>query len=255
MPHSADRPRPETPPPAAVSGAATVDNALEDWFAATVGQRMLKSEMDLIDAQFRRTPPGRTMLQISPLSAALLGTRSRHCLKIAVLPGMPAAPGAGGDYPRLIAMPLALPLAAGAVDVLLLHHSLEFAGDPQEVLREAVRTLAPHGQMLIICFNPRSLLHWCRRTPRPLHRLSAVQVSGWLKLLNCRVRSPAFGWYGFAGLDAWLTRQRLPGGGFYMLHAVKHVAGWVGPSALKVAPRRVRLPLATAASRLGGPGG
>nr|WP_306667753.1 methyltransferase domain-containing protein [Pseudoteredinibacter isoporae] len=50
-----------------------------------------------------------------------------------------------------------LPLATDSVDVLLLHHCLEFSSNPHELLREAQRVLIDHGHLVITSFNPLSV--------------------------------------------------------------------------------------------------
>lgn len=49
-----------------------------------------------------------------------------------------------------------LPMATDSVDVLLLHHCLEFSSNPHELLREAQRVLIDHGHLVITSFNPLS---------------------------------------------------------------------------------------------------
>ncbi|MDG1663327.1 MAG: class I SAM-dependent methyltransferase [Pseudomonadales bacterium] len=49
-----------------------------------------------------------------------------------------------------------LPVASDCVDVVLLHHVLEFASEPHQLLREATRTLTAGGYLLITGFNPMS---------------------------------------------------------------------------------------------------
>ncbi|WP_299975372.1 methyltransferase domain-containing protein [uncultured Pseudoteredinibacter sp.] len=50
-----------------------------------------------------------------------------------------------------------IPLATDSVDVLLLHHCLEFSSNPHELLREAQRVLIDHGHLIITSFNPLSI--------------------------------------------------------------------------------------------------
>lgn len=59
-----------------------------------------------------------------------------------------------------------LPFADDSIDCLLLHHQLEFAQDPLQLLREAERVLISHGQLILIGFNPHSLLGLAHCCPR-----------------------------------------------------------------------------------------
>ncbi|MCB1856188.1 MAG: class I SAM-dependent methyltransferase [Pseudomonadales bacterium] len=135
-----------------------------------------------------------------------------------------------------------LPLESDSVDTVIAHHSLDFAPNPHQVLREIQRVLTPQGQLLVIGINPysllglgtalrgldrRSLWHW--HSPVSLGRLT-----DWLHLLGCEVEGVT--WVGsvplvggatlrrwLARVDAWGNSHNLAVGGLYMLHAVKHV--------------------------------
>ncbi|MFT5706006.1 MAG: SAM-dependent methyltransferase [Oceanospirillaceae bacterium] len=49
-----------------------------------------------------------------------------------------------------------LPFEQNSVDVVLLHHSLDFTENPHQVLREANRILRPDGYLIVVGFNPAS---------------------------------------------------------------------------------------------------
>ena len=51
----------------------------------------------------------------------------------------------------------ALPFDSRSIDLALLPHTLEFASDPHQVLREVQRVLTPEGHIVILGFNPMSL--------------------------------------------------------------------------------------------------
>ena len=50
-----------------------------------------------------------------------------------------------------------LPIANGAVDAVVLPHTLEFETDPFAVVREADRVLAGEGHLIVLGFRPFSL--------------------------------------------------------------------------------------------------
>ena len=51
-----------------------------------------------------------------------------------------------------------LPIATQSIDLVLLPHVLEFAEEPHAVLREVDRVMMPEGRLVIVGFNPWSLL-------------------------------------------------------------------------------------------------
>ncbi len=92
---------------------------------------------------------------------------------------------------HLLASPERLPVAGDYIDAVILLHTLDFAGDPRQVLREVERVLIPEGKVVITGFNPWSLWGLWRAMPgagRKLpwkgHFLSFSQVEDWLSLLG-----------------------------------------------------------------------
>lgn len=91
---------------------------------------------------------------------------------------------------RVHALPEALPFDGRSVDLMLLSHTLDFADDPHQVLREVSRVLTPEGHVLILGFNPFSLWGlWRlvrRRNSAPWcgHFLQLSRIKDWLKLLD-----------------------------------------------------------------------
>lgn len=136
-----------------------------------------------------------------------------------------------------------LPFAAACLDLVVLPHTLEFAANPHQVLREVERVLVPEGQVVITGFNPYSL--WgLRRRLSPRHAglpwqgnyISVLRLKDWLKLLGFETQLGSFGCYAPAvSQQKWLHRWRFmePAGGrwwpiagaVYMLQAIKRVHG------------------------------
>lgn len=136
-----------------------------------------------------------------------------------------------------------LPLDSDSIDTVIAHHSLEFADNPHQVLREIQRVLTPQGQLLVIGFNPYSLAG-LGSTLRGLSRnslwrqhrpVSEKRLTDWLHLLGCEVQEsvrlyglPPVGsgrlrrW--LTAADGWSNRHNLPTGGIYILHAIKQVS-------------------------------
>jgi SAM-dependent methyltransferase len=83
-----------------------------------------------------------------------------------------------------------LPIASGAIDAVVLPHTLEFETDPYAVIREADRVLAGEGHLLVLGFRPFSLWGFRSRAisrgyPPGLKRmLGARRIADWLELLG-----------------------------------------------------------------------
>ena len=213
---------------------------LESWYARENGQYLLEmtriAVRDLLDTSF-----GYHILQLGVTGGRPLCHSSpiNHRIYAADRPGV----GVG-----LVADAGELPLDSDSIDTVIAHHCLEFAPNPHQVLREIQRVLTPQGQLLVVGFNPYSLLGintslrglsrqslWHRH-----HRVGEKRLTDWLHLLGCEVQDiirlygvpPAGGgklrqWLTRA--DAWSQRKNLPLGGLYILHATKQVSALQRP--------------------------
>lgn len=76
----------------------------------------------------------------------------------------------------------ALPVKSDSVDLVVLFHALDRAGDPRRLIREVERILIPEGSVIIFGFNPYSLFGVWRLLGR---RNSPEEMSGHLKV-GCR---------------------------------------------------------------------
>jgi len=222
---------------------------LEHWYAGENGRYLLQATRDatreILDTAF-----GYHLLQLGVHGASALcdGSPINHRVFCA------ERPGAGVD---LIAHCDELPLESDSVDTLIAHHCVEFAANPHRALREMQRVLTPHGQLLVIGFNPYSL-HGVAARARGLlrnrlwrhHRpVSERRLVDWLHLLDCEVEEVVrlYGLPPVGGgrlrramvrVDAWCGRHNLPLGGLYVLHARKRVVGAYRP---RLGLRRGRL--------------
>jgi len=134
-----------------------------------------------------------------------------------------------------------LPLANDSMDVVLLHHALDFTDDNHRLLREATRVLRPGGQMLIIGFNPMS--YWGlwrvfkRRSTIPWRArfISRRRLTDWLQLLDLDIKRVSYSLHfsplkfaqllKYAGRFEKLgARMASPFGGAYFVLCVKQVA-------------------------------
>lgn len=221
-------------------------------------------------AAFLTTPPGRYALawEQAQLDRVVSDIFGYHAIQLG-LPEfdtlrenrMPLRLAASDDWPQPAAptRPVALvtcfeelPIATASVDLVVLPHTLEFAREPHQVLREVDRILVPEGQVVITGFNPASL--WGARQAltrvgaRPFLPLagqfiSLPRVKDWLKLLSFEVNRGRFGGYApWARSERWLARcgfMEKAGdrwwpvlGSLTMITAIKRVRGMrlIGPA-------------------------
>jgi hypothetical protein len=132
------------------------------------------------------------------------------------------------------------PVQSDMVDTVFLPHTLDFAADPDALVREAVRVLVGEGQLFVLGFAPwgswRLAARLCRE-PAPLavaQPIGVRRLRDWLRVLGCETLGvqhclggvPAARLIG-GRCEALLERvgpRIYPWGcGAYLLHARKHV--------------------------------
>lgn len=132
--------------------------------------------------------------------------------------------------------PCYLPFARRSLDLLVLHHSLDFENNPHQVLHRAVEALAAGGTLIVVGFHPFSLFalgrlqQWQQPVPWQGRFLRPNKVAEWLHVLNCDVEQLHSACYGgprqFAdGMWQRLGERYWPKhGAFYLLVARKRTA-------------------------------
>jgi SAM-dependent methyltransferase len=207
--------------------------AVDDWLSGPLGSMLLEQEQAVVAAALE-CAFGLHCLQIGRWGGPetfLAAARTRR----AALVDVRQSPGAA-----LVADAAALALQSDSVDVMLLPHTLEFAPEPHEVLREAARVLTGEGELVVLGFEP--LGSWSLRSaftlggspPGIARRIPAARLADWLKLVGFEVGSPerylyappiaalrdakARGFLERAGRRAWPRFS-----GAYLLHARKRV--------------------------------
>lgn len=168
---------------------ADIFSLLQQWQDGALGRALLQAEARLLADTFDDVF-GLELLQLGTWGVGkelLAHARIRRQSVVA-----DAESPVGGD---LIARLAQLPIASGAVDAVLLPHTLELASDPYAVLREADRVLAAGGPLMVLGFRPAS--SWGLRAaasrdgfPPGLRRtLSPWRVRDWLRLLSYEIVS------------------------------------------------------------------
>ncbi len=253
---------------------ASLDKAAESlrqWFGSPLGQAVLERELPLIRAMREECAAlSSTSLCVSAAGQRCVGDVANAALAIKLYPGLRALRiDEDGGATAMVCRLEEIPLPDDSVDFILLHHALEFSENPHDVLREAVRVLAPRGNLLVVGFNPWSLFGmraalggmFRLSVPWAHHRLSRARLTDWLHLMSCEPAGTARGFYnlplqnrrlrsllGF--FEPLAARLGLPGNGFFMIHANKNVFGRTRQRlALSQRPRLVSFPVATPAAR------
>jgi SAM-dependent methyltransferase len=162
------------------------DNPSYAWFDTMLGAAVIELERQVL-AESLADVFGFELLQIGCWGSGAdlcAGARTQHHRCVA-----PDAAGPGAvraDY-------AALPVATASVEAVLLPHTLEYAPQPHELLREVDRVLVGEGHVLVCGFNPRGpwgLRHVLARGrfPPPATRLlSESRLRDWLRLLGLEV--------------------------------------------------------------------
>lgn len=160
------------------------------WWSTPQGAYLWQQESALAEAWLTRC---------FGYHAALMGL---HTGQPAALSGLriPHQFTLGPRMAEVLAQTDALPLAAESVDLIMLHHVLEYAADPHRVLREVDRVLVPEGHILLMTFNPlgawgvRNLFNPARKAPWYGRRLGRKRLHDWLALLGYDIEVE--GWAG-----------------------------------------------------------
>lgn len=169
------------------------------WRDLAHGSYLCQAERNAL-APYWATIAGDYALQLGRLSEAISnGCRARE--KVSVHPG---------DNARVRAQLNALPFARRSVDVVIMAHVLEYADDPHQLLREADRSLAFDGYLVLTLYNPLALATLTGLFPGSAGKppwsgryFSKARIEDWLGLLNYEVLAS-----GYAGSRAlWPSRS------------------------------------------------
>lgn len=220
---------------------------LSEWFRTPLGAYLLDLELHNFDGE---------VADVFGFNALQLGLPEYDFLRANRIPfrTRTAIEGPGG----FLSDPCALPLQTGAIDLVVLPHTLEFSANPHQVLREVARVLMAEGHVVVSGFNPWSL--WGARRmaagngdfPWRGQFINLPRMKDWMALLGFEVAAGRmacyvpplasekwrrrFGFMESAG-DRWWPFA----GGLYFLHGIKRVHGMrlITP-AWKAAPAKTK---------------
>lgn len=177
----------DTEKPGADRNCQTPLSSLDAWYRSPLGRELAEQEARCLERMLRDTF-GYYLLQIggnTGLAEAIRASRVRRRILLSAT-ATRYTPGL-----QTVAVPERLPIATDSVDLIVLPHTLEFAADAHQVLREAERVLIPEGRLIVFGFNALSLwglwrlirrrqagAPWCGRF------LTPFRVGDWLSLLG-----------------------------------------------------------------------
>ena len=159
-------------------------------------------------SRWMQSPAGSSLLrmEVERVHAAVGNLFGYHCLQVGDLAGVDLLSASrilgrtvvdidGGaariPYPLVTGAATSLPIDSHAVDVVILPHVLEFESRPHEALRESSRVLVPEGSLVVLGFNPMSMIglrrvfrHRAEAAPWCGTYFGAGRLRDWLTLLG-----------------------------------------------------------------------
>ncbi len=206
---------------------------IEQWFHSRQGEEILQDQQKFIDEQLS-TLFGYHLMQISACRDVCLYENSKIQHKFSINP-------LAGEKIAGVADEEQLPIENESIDVALIHHAMEYTQQPHQLLKELSRVVVPSGYLLVVGFNPRSLIGLWSLISLFKHKgiwqhnlLGIRRLADWLTLMDFSVQSVQYGYYKspantrilpkfFNKIAAAFHRLQLPCGGYYIVLAKKEV--------------------------------
>jgi SAM-dependent methyltransferase len=235
--------------------------SLHAWFGSELGSAILAVEQRLLNRSLTDCF-GYYLLQLGIDSELdLFGDcRVQRCFKAGPTAPRPKRDAADSRTHFVRCDFGELPFECDSIDVIVVHHVLEFATNPHAVLRELHRVLVPRGRIVLIGFNP-----WSPFGARMIagrlrgnsiwrnHLLSAPRMNDWLQLLGFETERIDYGFnrlplhraahWPNAASESNILSRRWPLGGVYAITAIKEVAKFIPLKPTWAKPRAVLTPL------------
>ncbi len=213
--------------------------AVRHWFTTERGQFLLKSEQRVLSTLLPRMFGHHACtLGILPDASLLDATQIVHKTFLTPIDEI-----GGPETVRLSVNEW--PIQPRSMNMVLLHHPLEFAERPHRILREACRAIMPGGRLVIVGFNPISLWNPVRllgvgedKIMRRARFYHPRRINDWLTLLNFRACHLHFGGALFPlttrlhprrrrRMERFISTSQLPMGSFYVQVAIKERSGLI----------------------------
>ena len=159
---------------------------LKDWYATPAGQILYKELLNKLDEVlpslfgYHALQIGGLSNDIDLLSSSTIGQKIYMTLN--------------SVQGTVMANPLSLPFPQDTLDLAVLPHTLDFSPQPHQVLREIHRVLISEGHLVMIGFNPISMMGLSKllflrsqRAPWAGHFYTARRMKDWMSLLDFKV--------------------------------------------------------------------
>ncbi len=216
--------------------ALKAQKGLELWFQTNLGRNLLANQRPVIDHAIRRQF-GVHQAEVGVSHRIPVGNSSNLGHRFYVLPEWEP------DMPKNVVVSSSDEIAIDhdTVDLVILHHALDFSADPHQTLREASRILKSSGYLLVVGFNPfsswgiRRLFSRSKNGPWGSRFISGNRVDDWLNLLDFKVSGLQYHFYAppvnnqrLINSFAWLSHilnAKVPLGAYYTIMAQKQVGG------------------------------
>ena len=191
--------------------ASPLRSGLSQWMRSPAGVEMLRTEVERVHAAVGNLF-GYHCLQVGDLAGADLLSASRILGRtvVDIDGGAPRHP-----YPIVIGAVTSLPVDSNAVDVVILPHVLEFESQPHEALREASRVLVPEGSLVVLGFNPvsviglrRAFTYRAEAAPWCGTYFGAGRLRDWLTLLGFDITDQRPCFASNSGIRPWRPGRR-----------------------------------------------
>jgi SAM-dependent methyltransferase len=204
---------------------------IRSWFDTPLGKHVLNTESAMLDQLL----PGLFGYHLAQFSVQDSGLHGSSPIQHKINVNLDGKMSSG-----LVSVPTQLPFSNDSIDVVLLHHLLDFTESPQEILRELFRVTLPMGHIVIVGFNPLSLWGLWRSAaafkgiaPWNGRFIRAGRLMDWLNLLNFKIdraqyaiyRPPVSRYLGkVEDYSQGVSRNmNLPIGSVYVIVARKHI--------------------------------
>ena len=175
---------------------ASLDSLVEirNWFGSVLGTRVLETEQVILD-QLLTGFFGYHLLQASILDTSLYDSSPIQNKFSIGLDTHDAVP--------MVARATELPFENDSIDVILIHHLLDFLDSPLDTLREITRVSLPMGYLVIVGFNPISSWGLWKLTAAMTGKapwtgkfIRPGRLMDWLNVLNFKIDRAQYCIYG-----------------------------------------------------------